>query len=149
MKVILRQDIPDLGAAGQVIDVKAGFGRNFLFPRNMAIPATNASVKAIDEVKKQSEVRGKKLRKGAEVVKDSIEKLSLTTEVLVGEEEKVFGSVTSNDIAGLLEKEGITVDKRMIELENPIKALGVYTIPVKVAKDVKADLKLWVVKKSE
>ena len=149
MKVILKQDVPDLGSAGQVIDVKAGYGRNFLFPRNMAIPATNASVRAINEVKKQSEIRSKKLRKEAEVVKDTIEKLSLTTEVLVGEEEKVFGSVTSNDIAALLEKEGVTVDKRMIELESPIKALGVYTVPVKVAKDVKADLKLWVVKKSE
>jgi len=148
MKVILRQDVPELGTAGQVIEVKAGYGRNFLFPRNIAIPATKASLGAIGEVKKQSEVRTRKLHKEAEGVKERIEKLSLTTEVLVGEEEKVFGSVTSADIAELLKKEGITVDKRMIELENPIKALGVYTVPVKVAKEVKADLKLWVVKKS-
>lgn len=149
MKVILRQDIPELGTAGQVIEVKSGYGRNFLIPRNLAIAATKGSLSAIGEVKKQSEVRLKKLRKEADVVKDRIEKLSLTTEVLVGEEDKVFGSVTSADITELLKKEGIMVDKRMVELENPIKALGVYTVPVKVAKDVTAELKLWVVKKNE
>jgi len=148
MKVILKQDVPDLGTAGQVIEVKAGYGRNYLFPRNMAMPATKSSLNAIGEVKKQSEMRSRKLVKEAEGVKERIEKLSLTTEVLVGEEEKVFGSVTSADIAEMLKKEGVTVDKRMVELENPIKALGVYTVPVKVAKDVKAELKLWVVKKS-
>jgi large subunit ribosomal protein L9 len=149
MKVILRQDVPELGTAGQVIEVKAGYGRNFLIPRNLAIPATKGSLSAIGEVKKQSEIRAKKLRKEADVVKDRIEKLSLTTEVLVGDEDKVFGSVTSADITELLKKEGVTVDKRMVELENPIKALGVYTVPVKVAKDVTAELKLWVVKKTE
>ena len=125
MKVILRQDVPDLGNAGELVEVKNGYGRNFLFPQNMAIPATKASMNAIEEVRKQSEQRQRKLRKEAEVVKDRIEKISLTTEVLVGEEDKVFGSVTNGDIAELLAKEGITVDKRMIELENPIKALGV------------------------
>ncbi len=148
MKVILKQDVPDLGSAGQVIEVKAGYGRNYLFPRHMAMPATKSSLNAIGEVKKQADMRLRKLHKEAEGVKERIEKLSLTTEVLVGEEEKVFGSVTSADIAELLKKEGITVDKRMVELENPIKALGVYTVPVKVAKEVKADLKVWVVKKS-
>ena len=148
MKVILRQDVPELGNAGELIEVKDGYGRNFLFPKNMAIPATKSSMNAIQEVKKQSEQRERKLRNEAEVVKDRIEKISLTTEVLVGDEDKVFGSVTNSDIAELLSKQGITVDKRMIELENPIKALGVYTVPVKVAKDVKADLKLWVVKKT-
>ncbi len=148
MKIILKQDVAELGLAGQVIEVKPGYGRNFLFPRNLAMPATKSGLKAIGEVKKQSEMRSKKLLKEAEGVKERIERLSLTTEVLVGEEEKVFGSVTSADIADMLKKEGITVDKRMVELENPIKALGVYTVPVKVARDVKADLKLWVVKKS-
>ena len=148
MKVILKQDVPELGTAGQVIEVKAGYGRNFLFPRNIAIPATKGSLSDIGEVKKQSELRHKKLLKEAEGIKERIEKLSLTAEVLVGEEDKVFGSVTSADIAEMLQKEGITVDKRMVELENPIKVLGVYTLPVKVARDVKAELKVWVVKKS-
>lgn len=148
MKVILRQDVADLGTAGDTVDVKDGYGRNFLIPRNLAIPATRANLKAIDEIGKQAEIRQKKARREAEVVKDRIEKLSISTEVLVGEEDKVFGSVTNNDIAKLLEAEGVTVDRRSIQLEDPIKALGVYTVPIKIDKDVIANLKLWVVKKT-
>lgn len=148
MKVILRQDVPDLGSAGQTIDVKDGYGRNFLFPRNLAIPASKANLKAIGELHKQTEIHRKKLQREAIKIKDRIEKLSLSHEVMVGEEDKLFGSVTNADIAGLLAKEGITVDKRSIDLETPIKVLGVYTVPVKVDKDVIANLKLWVIKKS-
>lgn len=148
MKVILREDVPDIGKAGQTVEVKSGYGRNYLFPRNLAIPATKANLKAVGEISKQKEVADRKRRREAEVVKERIEKLELSTEVLVGEDEKLFGSVTSADIAGMLEKENIIVDKRAVELESPIKALGVYTVPVKVDKDVAASLKLWVVKKS-
>jgi len=148
MKVILREDVEDLGAAGQVIEVKDGYGRNYLFPRNLAIPATKANLRAIDEVTKQKDIRERKQRREADVVKDKIEKLSISTEVLVGEEDKLFGSVTNAEIAELLEKEGVIIDKRAVKLEEPIKALGVYTVPVKVDKDVTANLKLWVVKKS-
>ena len=148
MKVILREDVADLGDAGQVIEVKSGYGRNYLIPRNLAIPATRANIKAIDEVTKQKDQRDRKDRREAEIVKERIEKLSLSVEVLVGEEDKLFGSVTTADIAELLEKDGVLVDKRSIVLDEPIKSLGVYTIPLKVAKDVTANLKLWVVKKS-
>jgi large subunit ribosomal protein L9 len=148
MKVIMREDVPEVGKAGQTVEVKDGFGRNYLFPRNLAIPATKANLKSIGEVAKQKEIRDRKQRREAEVVKDRIEKLSLSMEVLVGEDDKLFGSVTSADIAEMLEKEGVMIDKRAIELENPIKVLGVYTVPVKVAKDVAANLKLWVIKKS-
>ncbi|HUV30772.1 MAG TPA: 50S ribosomal protein L9 [Acidobacteriota bacterium] len=148
MKVILREDVPDVGSAGETIEVKDGFGRNYLIPRNLAIPATKATLQAIAEIEKQRQIQEKKKRRGAEIIKDKIEKLSLSTEVLVGEEERVFGSVTSREIAGLLEKEGITIDRRAIELEQPIKSLGVYTVPIKVEKEVVAQLKLWVIKKS-
>ncbi|MEE8576542.1 MAG: 50S ribosomal protein L9 [candidate division Zixibacteria bacterium] len=148
MKVILREDVADLGTAGQTIEVKAGYGRNYLFPRNLAIPATRANLKAIGEIGKQKGLADRKRRREAEVIKDKIEKLELSTEVLVGEDEKLFGSVTSADIAGLMANENVIVDKRAIELENPIKALGVYTVPVKIDKDVSANLKLWVIKKS-
>lgn len=148
MKVILREDVPDIGQAGQMVVVKDGFGRNYLIPRNLAIPATKANVKAIGEIKNQSEIRDRKRRREAEVVKDRIEKLSLSAEVLVGEEDKVFGSVTVHNIMELLAAEGVTVPKSAIQLESPIKVLGVYTIPVKIEKDVTADLRLWVVKKS-
>ena len=149
MKVILRQDVPDVGAAGQTVEVKTWFGRNYLIPRNLAIPATKASLRAIDEIRKQTEIREKKARREAEVVKDRIEKVSLTHEVLVGEDDRLYGSVTNADIAERLAAEGITVDKRAIQLDTPIKVLGIYTVPVKIAKDVTANLKLVVVKKSE
>lgn len=148
MKVILREDVPDIGAAGQTVEVKSGYGRNYLIPRNLAIPATKANLKAIDEISKQKAIQDKKRRRGAEIIKDKIEALSLSKEMLVGEEDKLFGSVTNIDILELLTSEGITVDKRAIQLEEPIKALGVYTVPVKVDKSVTANLKLWVVKKS-
>jgi large subunit ribosomal protein L9 len=148
MKVILREDLPDIGQAGQTVEVKAGYGRNFLIPRNLAIPATKANLRAIDEVRKQKTIREKKARRQAEVVKDRIEKLSVSASVLVGEEDRVFGSVTAYDIVELLEQEGVTIDKRAVQLDDPIKALGVYTVPIKVDKDVIANLKVWVVKKS-
>lgn len=148
MKVILREDVPDIGTAGQTVEVKDGYGRNFLIPRNLAIPATKGNLNAIDEVTKQKDLRERKSRREAEVVKDKIEKLSLAAEVLVGEEDKVFGSVTVHDIVELMEKEGVTVPKHAVQLESPIKVLGVYTIPVKIEKEVTAELKLWVVKKS-
>ncbi len=147
MRVILREDVPDVGQAGETVEVKAGFGRNYLIARNLAIAATKANLRAIGEVRKQKELREKKRRRQAEVVKDKIEKLSVSVEVLVGEEDKLYGSVTNADIAKLLEDEGIVVDKRAIELETPIKVLGVYTVPVKVDKDVTAQLRLWVIKK--
>jgi large subunit ribosomal protein L9 len=148
MKVILREDVPEVGQAGEKVEVKSGFGRNYLFPRNLAIPATKANLRAIDEVRKQKELREKKQRREAEVIKDKIEKLSLSFEVLVGEEDKLYGSVTNADIAELLKEEGVVVDKRAIELETPIKVLGVYTVPVKIDKDVTAELRLWVIKKT-
>ena len=148
MKVILREDVEDVGTAGQTVEVKDGYGRNFLIPRNLAIPATQANLKSIGEIDKQKQFRIRKRRKAAEVVKDRIEKLSLQMEVQVGEEDKMFGSVTNHDIMHLLEKEGVTIDKRAVEMDEPIKALGVYTVPVKIEKEVTAHLKLWVVKKS-
>lgn len=149
MKVILREDVPEVGQAGEKVEVKSGYGRNYLFPRNLAIPATKANLRAIGEVRKQKELREKKRRRKAEVIKDKIEMLSLSIEVLVGEEDKLYGSVTNADIAELLKEEGVIVDKRAIELEDPIKVLGVYTVPVKIDKDVTAELRLWVIKKTE
>jgi large subunit ribosomal protein L9 len=148
MKVILRQDIPDLGKAGQTLEVKSGYGRNFLIPRNLAILATKANLKAIGEIEKQSQIRERKQKREAEQLKDKLEKLSLTIEVLVGEEDKIFGSVTSQNVADLLAAQGFETDKRNILLDEPIKSLGVYTVPVKVEKDVIANVKTWVIRKA-
>ena len=148
MKIILREDVADLGEAGQTIEVKDGYGRNYLIPRNLAIPATKANLRAIGEIDKQKAIRHKKLRRTAEILKDRIEKIELSAEVLVGEEDKLYGSITDQDVVNLLAAQGVTVDKHTIMLEEPIKALGVYTVPIKVDKDVTADCKVWVVKKS-
>lgn len=148
MKVILREDVADLGEAGQTIEVKNGYGRNYLIPRNLAIPATKANLRAIGEIDKQKTIRHKKLRRTAEILKDRIEKLELSAEVLVGEDDKLYGSITDMDIVSLLAAQGVTIDKGTIQLDEPIKALGVYTVPIKVDRDVTADCKVWVVKKS-
>lgn len=148
MKVILREDVADIGQTGQTVEVKDGYGRNYLIPRNLAIVASKGNLRSIGEVHKQKDLRERKLRREAEVVKEKIEKLELSAEVLVGEEDKVFGSVTVHDIIELLAGAGVTVPKHTLKLDEAIKALGVYTIPIKIEKDVIAELKLWVVKKS-
>lgn len=147
MKVILREDVQDVGRSGQTVEVKAGFGRNYLIPRNLAIPASKANLRSIGEIAKQSAVRDRKRKRTAEILKDRIEKIELSAEVLVGEEDKLYGSVTSQDIVTMLEQQGVTVEKRTVVLEEPIKALGVYTVPIKIDKDVTANCKVWVVKK--
>jgi len=149
MKVILKDDIKELGQCGEVVEVKGGYARNFLLPRNLAVQATSGNLKAIDEIKKQKSFRDNKKKKDAERIKDKLEKLSLTAEVNVGEEDKVFGSVTAPNIVALLKLQNFEIDKRMILLDDPIKTLGVYTIQIKLDKDVTANVKLWVVKKEE
>ena len=147
MKVILRQDIASLGKAGEAIEVKSGYGRNFLIPRNMAVFATKGNLLAIDEIKSQNSLKEKKQRAVAVRLKDKLEKLSLTYEVLVGEEDKIFGSVTSQNIVDLVAVDGFKIDKRNIILEEPIKSLGVYTVQMKIEKDIVASVKLWVIRK--
>lgn len=148
MKVILREDLDKLGKCGDVIEVKNGYGRNFLIPQNFAIPATRGNLRAINQVTLQKSLRDRKQMREAERVKVHIEKISCTAEVNVGEEDRMFGSITASIIADLLKAQGVEVDRRKISLDEPIKALGVYTVPIKIAHDVIANLKLWVVKKS-
>lgn len=147
MKVILRDDIENLGSCGDVVKVKDGYGRNYLIPRNMAVIATRGNLKSIGEITMQKRLRDNKRRREAEHLKAALEKISCTAEVQVGEEDRVFGSVTSQNIAALLSKQGFVVDRRNIILEEPIKALGVYTVPVKIEREIVANLKVWVVKK--
>ncbi|MCP4566147.1 MAG: 50S ribosomal protein L9 [FCB group bacterium] len=147
MKVILKEDIPELGNCGDTITVKTGYARNYLMPRNLAIPATKGNLRAVDILKQQSDLRDKKNRREAEKIRDSLEKLNLTAELVTGEEDKVFGSVTTHNIAELIEKEGVSIDRRLIRLDEPVKSLGLFTIKVKLAKDVEAAIKLQVIKK--
>jgi large subunit ribosomal protein L9 len=147
MKVILKDDIENLGKCGDVVKVKDGYGRNYLIPRNMAVIATRGNLKAIGEITTQKRLRDNKRRREAEHLKAALEKISCTAEVQVGEEDRVFGSVTSQNITDLLKKQGFVVDRRNIILEEPIKALGVYTVPIKIEREIVANLKVWVVKK--
>jgi large subunit ribosomal protein L9 len=148
MKVILKDDLEKLGKCGEVVEVKDGYGRNFLIARNLAIPATKGNLKAIREVTKQKDIRDLKKKRQEEKLKIQLEKISCTAEVRVGEEDKVFGSVTAQDISELLKEKGFEIDRHKILLETPIKALGVYTVPIKVSSDLVANLKVWVMKKT-
>ena len=147
MKIILKENLDKLGQAGEVLDVKDGYARNYLLPRNLAVPATKGSLASIEKILKEKGLKETKKQKEATALKDKMEAISCTAEVLVGEEDKVFGSVTSLDIARLLKDKGFFIDKRSILMEEPIKALGVFEVPIKLHAEVTANLKVWVVKK--
>ncbi|MBI3872917.1 MAG: 50S ribosomal protein L9 [candidate division Zixibacteria bacterium] len=149
MKIILRDDVEKLGRCGQVVSVKDGFARNYLIPHKLAIPATVGNLRSINVVSRQRDLRDRKLLRESERIKLRLEKISITAEVQVGEEDKVFGSVTSSHIAELLAEQGFEIDRRDILLDEPLKALGVYTIDVKLGRDVIGKLKVWVVKKAD
>lgn len=149
MKVILTEDVEKLGKVGSVVDVKDGFGRNYLLPRKLAIQASSGNLKLIEDIKKQKTTRESKKLYSSQKLKEELEKISITVQVPVGEEDRVFGSVTTADIAELIKEKGFSIDKRNILLEEPIKALGIYEVPIKLHTEVTAELKLWVVKKEE
>lgn len=146
MKVILREDHEKLGSIGEVIQVKPGFARNFLIPRKIAYPARPNFVKMIEEEKRQKEHRKSKEKKVAEELAKSLESVSVTISVSVGEEDKMFGSVTTQDISEALTKQNIEIDRKKIILEEPIKELGIYSVPIKLHSEVEAKIKVWVVK---
>ena len=146
MKIILSKDHEKLGKLGEVVDVKEGFARNFLIPQNIAFAATDGNMKAFEEEKKQRGEREKKDLRHAEKLAAELEKVSVTLQMKVGEDEKLFGSVTSQMIADALKEKGITIDKRIIELDEPIKALGIYTVNLKLHTNVAGKVKIWVVR---
>lgn len=146
MKIILRQDHDKLGKIGDIVDVKDGYARNFLLPRRIAYLATKGSLNTLEEEKRQLSLRSNKELHQAEKLATDLEKLSITLKVKVGEDEKLFGSVTSQMIADALKEKGISMDKRIIELDEPIKALGIYTVNVKLHTNVSGKVKVWVVR---
>ena len=145
MKIILRKEHERLGAAGTVVDVNDGYARNYLIPRGIAYPADAGSMRALEEEKHQQSRRDSRELHSSEKIAHEIEKISLTLKMKVGEDEKLFGSVTSQMIAEALKEKGFEVDKRTIELEEPIKALGIYTVDVKLHQSITGKLKVWVV----
>jgi large subunit ribosomal protein L9 len=147
MEVILSRDVDRIGKAGQVVRVKDGFARNFLLPNNLALPVTPANVKKLEEEKRRKSLELEKTRKEAEAVKARLEALSLTMPVLVQEEDKMYASITAQDISGALKDEGIEIDKNLIVMDSPIKALGIYEVSVKLHPEISTKIKVWIVKK--
>ncbi len=146
MKIILREDFKQLGEAGTVVEVKNGYARNYLIPKGIAYPATKAYLKVFEEEKKQQQFKQRKEIQAAQEIVKKLEGVSVTIPVAVGEGEKLFGSVTAQNIADELEKQNVEIDKRKIELDEPIKELGIFQVPVKLHKEVTATIKVWVVK---
>ena len=144
MQVILREDVENLGKIGDLVKVKPGYARNFLVPKKKAIEATPKNLKAMEHAKKMVSDRVRKLKKEASADAENIKALALTIKAKVGEEGKLFGSVTTMDIAEAAAAKGVKIDKRKIVIEEPIKRVGDFTVQVKLHTDVTADLKVTV-----
>jgi large subunit ribosomal protein L9 len=146
MEVILRQAIENLGNPGDVVTVKPGYARNYLLPRGLAYEATPGNLKRIAAERQRLEAAESNRRDAAKELAKRIEEVSLTFSARVGEEGKLFGSITATDIANQLEAQGVQVEKRQIDLHEPIKTLGVFRIPVRLHADVRPEVRVWVIK---
>lgn len=148
MKVILRQDLEKLGSAGEIVTVKPGFARNYLLPRGFAYEATSANVRQLEEDRRRAEQRTKRDFLEARRRAAQLDGVSLTFHAKAGEESKLFGSITSADIADRLGEQSLdfTIDRRQVDLPDPIKALGVYSVPIRLHAEVRPEIKVWVIK---
>jgi len=149
MQVILRDDMDNLGKSGEVVNVKPGYARNYLLPRGLAIKATAGDIKRVEHEKRVIAARTAKMAKEAQAEADKLSSVSVSIARAVGEEEKLYGSVTSRDIAEALAAQGVKVDSRKIHLDEPIKTLGLTEVPVKLGRGVNATIKVWVVKEEK
>jgi len=147
MQVILREDMENLGKSGEVVTVKPGYGRNYLLPKGFAVSATEADVKRVAHEKRVIAARNAKLAKDAQAEADRLNQVSVSIAVAVGEEDRLFGSVTARDIADAYKEKNVAVDPKKMVLTDPIKSLGLAEVPVKLSHGVTATLKVWVVKK--
>jgi large subunit ribosomal protein L9 len=146
MEIILRQAVENLGKTGDVVKVKAGYARNYLLPHGLAYEATPGNLKRIQQERDRLEAAENERRGAAQGIAEKLEQVSLTFSARVGEEGKLFGSVTAADVAQQLEAQGFHVEKRQIDLHEPIKALGVYRVPIRLHADVKPEVRVWVIK---
>jgi large subunit ribosomal protein L9 len=146
MKVILTKDVAGLGKRTDVVEVKPGHARNYLLPQRLALPVTDHALKSIQHQIRAEELKLSKKKQQAETLAKAINEISCTATVQAGDEDRLYGSVTAADIAELMAQQGIKIDKRKIELEEPIKKLGVYNIPIRLHPEVEATVKLWVVR---
>ncbi len=145
VRIILRRDMENLGEAGDIVDVAAGFARNYLLPQGFAYEATDANVRRHEEELRHMAQRSSRDLERAESQAEKLEGVSVTFRVKAGEEGRLFGSVTSSDIAGALAELGHEIDRHIIRLEEPIKQLGVYKVPVRLHAEVQPEVSVWVV----
>lgn len=145
MQIILRERLENLGDAGDVVDVKPGYARNYLIPKGLAYEATQANVRRLEAERAAQGRRDAETLNEARQRAAAIEGVSLTFHARAGQEGKLFGSITSADIAEKLAQQGIEIDRRQIELEEPIKALGVSSVPVRLHPQVRPEIKVWVI----
>jgi large subunit ribosomal protein L9 len=146
MQIILRQAIENLGNPGDVVTVKPGYGRNYLLPHGLAYEATPGNLKRIAQERARLDAAENERRETAQTFATRLEQVSLTFSARVGEEGKLFGSVTTADIVAQLEAQGLHIEKRQIDLHEPIKALGVYKVPIRLHAEVKPEIRVWVIK---
>ena len=147
--MILIQDTDRLGKMGDIVNVKDGYARNYLFPKNIAKEATPGNMKTLDSLKKKQALEDAKRLAEAKALAQKMAALSITISARAGEEEKLFGTVTTEMISDALNAEKITIDKKDIVLDEPIKKLGVYQVGVKIHPEVKASLRVWIVKEEQ
>ena len=146
MRVILKKEVANLGDAGDIVKVKPGYGRNFLIPRGLAIPATEGSMRQLEHQKQVAEAIRRKNLSGAKELKDKLEGTAVSIRRETGEDDKLFGSVTNRDIAEALAAEGIEVDRRAIVLDDPIRSIGLFTVPVRLHREVTANVRVYVIR---
>ena len=142
MKIILKEDVQNLGFMGETVNVADGYARNFLMPKNLAIPATNSNVKTVEHEKKIIDKKKAKIASELTEIKNNLEKTEIIIPVKVGENEKIFGSITSMDIENKLKDSGFNIDRKIINLDNTIKELGIQTVKIKLSKDIVAEIKV-------
>lgn len=146
MQVILAESIPSLGNEGEIVNVKGGYARNYLIPQGFAFAASSVNAAQLAHKQKQLQDLRKRKIKNDQDLANRLSEVSIHIPVKVGEEDRIFGSVTTQHIADALAKKGFNVDRRKINLHEPIRALGVYTVPVRLSSDIEGHLKVWVVK---
>jgi len=146
MKLILKEDVEKLGSAGDLVDVKPGYGRNFLIPKGKAVLATDGAIRQFEHLKREAALRAELSVEAAKELAQQLESTSVTIPVTVGEDDKIHGTVTNIQIAEALEERDILVDRRKISLDQDIKSLGEYTATVEVLGELKPQVKVWVVK---
>lgn len=147
MQVILREDMDNLGKSGEVVTVKPGYGRNYLIPQGLAVLATAQDVARVAHEKRVIASRNAKLMKDTQAAADRLNQVTVSIPVQVGEEDKLYGSVTARDIGEALREKGVEIDTKTLVLDEPLKTLGLAEVPVKLGRGVTATIKVWVVKK--